>query len=75
MTLADTSATAQGAVLADFFDSLGRRVTATVTNAGTLAILTRTPETGLKGGHPALTPENARELGEALIAFADREAS
>jgi hypothetical protein len=61
--------------LAEFFDAHGRRITAVVTPSGLLAILTRTPETGLRGGHPALNAENARELGNALIAFADGEAA
>jgi hypothetical protein len=54
-------------VLAEFFDALGRRVTAEPTRSGLLAILTRTPEeTGLRGGHPALNAENAAELRDAL---------
>ena len=58
--------------LADFIDALGRRVTAEVTPSGLLAVLTRTPERGLRGGHPALNAEMCRELGLALLAFADR---
>jgi len=58
--------------LANFIDALGRRVTAEETPSGLLAILTRTAAEGLRGGHPALSQDNARELGNALIAFADR---
>lgn len=64
-----------GLPLANFLDALGRRVTAEVTSSGLLAILTSTPDRGLRGGHPCLSPENARELGEALIRFADGEPS
>lgn len=59
--------------LASFIDALGRRVTVEVTRSGLAAILTQTPERGLRGGHPALSQDNARELGYALVAFADRE--
>jgi hypothetical protein len=52
--------------LARFLDAHGRRITAVVTPSGLLAILTRTPETGLRGGHPALNAENAAELRDAL---------
>jgi hypothetical protein len=58
--------------LASFIDALGRRVTVEVTRSGLAAILTQTPERGLRGGHPALNRDNARELGNALIAFADQ---
>jgi hypothetical protein len=58
-------------VLAEFFDALGRQVTATVAPSGLLVILTRTPDAGLRGGHPALDRETARVLGEALIEYAD----
>jgi hypothetical protein len=57
--------------LAEFFDAHGRRITAVVTPSGLLAILTRTPETGLRGGHPALNAENAAELRDALNVFLD----
>lgn len=63
--------TLPGLPLANFLDALGRRVTAELTRSGLLAILTRTPDEGLKGGHPALDRDNARELGNALLAFAD----
>ena len=58
---------------ARFIDALGRQVTATVAPSGLLVILTRSPESGLRDGHPALDGETARVLGEALIGFADRE--
>lgn len=61
------------AELASFIDALGRRVTAGVAYSGLLVILTQTPELGLKGGHPALSQDDARVLGNALLAFADRE--
>lgn len=60
--------------LANLIDALGRRVTLVPTRQGTAAIFTATAETGLDGGHPDLSAENARELGLALVAFADREA-
>jgi hypothetical protein len=60
---------------ARFIDALGRRVTAELTRPGLLAILTRTPDKGLNGGHPALSQDHARQLGNALIAFADRDES
>jgi hypothetical protein len=63
----------RGAELARFIDALGRVVTATVAPSGLLIVLTRTPATGLRGGHPALDRETARVLGTALIEFADRE--
>ena len=62
-----------GLPLANFLDALGRRVTAEVTRSGLLAVLTRTPAEGLRGGHPALNRDNARELGNALLAFASTE--
>lgn len=62
-----------GLPLANILDAHGRRVTAEVTRSGLVAILTRTAGKGLNGGHPALNAENARELGNALIAFADGE--
>jgi hypothetical protein len=68
-----TAETAQAPALAEFFDAHGRRVTAVVTRSGYLAILTRTPETGLRGGHPALNAENAAELRDALNVFLDGE--
>jgi hypothetical protein len=55
--------------LANFIDALGRRVTAEPTRSGLLAILTRTPDKGLRGGHPALDVDNARVLRDALTAF------
>lgn len=61
--------------LASFIDALGRRVTLELTHSGLAAILTRTPELGLRGGHPALDRENALELGTALIEFANRKPS
>lgn len=69
---ADTQAPEE---LASFIDALGRRVTVEVTRSGLAAILTQTPERGLREGHPALSQDNARELGNALIAFADRDES
>lgn len=60
--------------LASLIDAQGRRVTAEVTRSGLVAILTRTPDEGLNGGHPALNADNARQLGNALLAFAEREA-
>jgi len=57
--------------LAAFTDALGREVTAVESPSGLLVILTRTPQTGLNGGHPALNRELARELGEKLTAWAD----
>ena len=60
-------------VLADFIDSHGRRVTAEETRSGLVAILTRTPDEGLNGGHPALDRERALELGTALVDWAKRE--
>lgn len=66
---ADTQAVPE---LARFTDALGRRVTAEPTRSGLLALLTRTVDEGLNVGHPCLSRENARELGEALLAFADR---
>jgi hypothetical protein len=60
-----------GLPLANFLDALGRRVTVEGTRSGLASILTRTPESGLLGGHPALDRDNARELGNALLAFAD----
>lgn len=59
--------------LACFIDALGREVTATVTPSGLLAILTQTPERGLRGGHPALNAENAAVLRDALNVFIERE--
>jgi hypothetical protein len=63
------TATAAAPVLAEFFDALGRRVTATIARSGILVILTRDPESGLRGGHPALDRESAAELRDALTAF------
>lgn len=63
---ADAAAPAVRPPLARFLDAHGRRITAVVTPSGLLAILTRTPETGLRGGHPALNAENAAELRDAL---------
>lgn len=62
-----------GLPLANFLDALGRRVTVEVTRSGLAVILARSPDEGLNGGPPALNPANARELIEALIAFADQE--
>ena len=65
-----TSATpAVGDELASLIDALGRRVTAIVTPSGLLTILTRTPDEGLRGGHPALDREQAAVLRDALTAF------
>lgn len=61
------------AELARFIDAQGHCVTAEVTRSGLLAILTRTPDEGLNGGHPALNREMARELGMALVLWADEE--
>lgn len=71
----DHPETLPGLPLANFLDGLGRRVTVEITRSGLAAILTQTPERGLRGGHPALSQDNARVLGYALIAFADREAT
>jgi hypothetical protein len=57
--------------LARFIDAQGHRVTAEVTRSGLLAVLTRTPDEGLNGGHPCLTAENAAELMGALARFVD----
>lgn len=57
--------------LAHFTDALGRVVAATITRSGVLVILTRDPESGLRGGHPALDRESAAELRDALTAFID----
>ncbi len=62
------------AEIARFIDAQGHEITATVTRSGLCVILTRTPDEGLRSGHPALSPEHARELGLALLAFADGEA-
>lgn len=59
--------------LARFIDALGRRITATVAPSGLLVILTRAPDTGLRGGHPALNRENVTELRDALNVFLDGE--
>jgi hypothetical protein len=56
---------------ARFIDALGRQVTATIAPSGILVILTRDPETGLRGGHPALDRESAAELRDALTEFID----
>ena len=55
--------------LARFIDALGRQVTATIAPSGVLVILTRDPETGLRGGHPAPDRESAAELRDALTEF------
>jgi hypothetical protein len=60
-----------GLPLANFLDALGRRVTAEVTHSGLLAVIARMPSSGLRNGHPCLDRDNARELGLALLAFAD----
>jgi len=59
------------AEIATLTDALGREVTAVEAPSGLLVILTRTPQTGLNGGHPALNRELARELGAVLVAWAD----
>lgn len=70
------TATPPGLPLANFLDVQGHWVTATVTSSGLLAILSHSPAGQLcSGGHPCLSAENARELGEALIAFADGDDS
>jgi hypothetical protein len=60
--------------LAHFIDALGRQVTATTGPSGLLVILTRTPGTGLRGGHPCLDREGAAQLRDALTEFIDGEA-
>ncbi len=60
-----------GLPLANILDAQGHQVTAVETRSGLLAVLTQTPETGLRGGHPCLNRENAKELGMALLAFAN----
>ena len=60
-----------GVPLVSFLDAQGHRVTLEVTRSGLAALLTRTPDEGLRSGHPCLSRENARKLGEALLAFAD----
>jgi hypothetical protein len=69
---ADTTPPAE---LARFIDLHGKRVTAVTAGLRSeqVAILTATADKGLEGGHPFLSQDNARELGYALIAFADRE--
>ena len=57
--------------LARFIDAQGHEVTAVVTRSGLCVVLARTPDEGLRSGHPALSRDNARELGNALLAFAD----
>jgi hypothetical protein len=57
--------------LAHFIDALGRQVTATVAPSGILIILTRDPESGVLGGHPALDRESAAELRDPLNEFID----
>ena len=64
-----------GIPLVSFLDALGRRVTLVPTRAGTAAILTRTVDEGEPSGQPCLDPGSARELGLALVAWADRGAS
>ncbi len=61
------------AELARLIDSQGHQVTAVETRSGLCVILTRTVETGLRDGHPALNREMARELGMALVLWADEE--
>jgi hypothetical protein len=61
--------------LASFIDALGRRVTVELTRSGLAAILTQTPERGLRSGHPALTQDNAQEHGNALLDFTNRTPS
>ena len=68
------TATIQPPVLAEFFDALGRQVTATIAPSGLLVILTRGPESGLRGGHPVLDRESAVKLRNALGEFIDGEA-
>jgi hypothetical protein len=41
--------------------------------ADTAALPELAPESGLRGGHPALDRETAMVLGEALIEHANRE--
>jgi len=62
-----------GLPLANFLDAQGHRVTAEPTHSGLLAILARTPDGSLRDGRPCLSRDNARELGNALLAFADGE--
>jgi hypothetical protein len=62
-----------GLPLASFLDAQGHRITVEVTRSGLAVIFARTPDGSLESGRPALSPENSRELGLVLIAFADRE--
>ena len=59
------------AELARLFDAQGHEVTAEITRSGLCVILTRTPDGGLKSGHPAFSKNNARVMGLALLAWAD----
>jgi len=66
------------AELAAFIDAYGRRVTAVPTRSGLLVILTsavdeesRQGYRAVNQGHPALSPEMAREMARALLEFAD----
>ena len=70
----DTSPQAE---LARFIDLHGKRVTAVTAGlrGEQVAILTSTADEGLAGGHPFLNKDNARELGNALLEFADRDES
>ena len=65
---ADTTPPAE---LARIIDAQGHRVTAKETRSGLLVILARTPDGGLRSGRPALSEDNARVLGLALLALAD----
>lgn len=58
-------------VLTSFIDAQGHRVTASVAYSGLAVVHTATPDEGITGGHPALTREMCRELGEALIRHAE----
>lgn len=59
------------AVLARFIDAQGHQVTAGVTRSGLLAIVTRTPDGGIRSGMPCLNRENAADLMDALAEFID----
>jgi hypothetical protein len=67
--------TAPPPVLAGFIDAQGHRVTAEVTPSGLVTVLARTPDEGLRSGHPCLNRENALVLGTALVAWANGEPS
>jgi len=59
------------AVLAEFLDAHGHRVTATTARGDLLVILTSTAESGLRDGHPCVNRAQAAELRDALTTFID----